>query len=271
MNRTLLQRLLWLALTALLVLTGAALPFAAVWLQDAAGEERTELRSFEAVQLSLRQELEVGQVLRLLSGSVEGSGWNTGERGGTTWIEWQSGTCLTQEGVEKTVLGLLDQMSAEGMLRQPSADWTWTLRCHMNPNLVVSGSIRDLSAVIWTVSWELVPAEDAELPESAAYVDQAVHGSMYIDDATGQMVGMVIPVSNYWKKLSLTERMKITIGFLEGYYGMDIREVEEIAFPAQAIGPEDEFSDHILRFDMGELGLCEVELMQDRSWVYFNV
>jgi len=81
MNRTLLQRLLWLALTALLVLTGAALPFAAVWLQDAAGEERTELRSFEAVQLSLRQELEVGQVLRLLSGSVEGSGWNRGGAG----------------------------------------------------------------------------------------------------------------------------------------------------------------------------------------------
>ena len=55
MRRTGIQRALWLALTALLILSGAVMPFATVWLQDTYAGERAERRPFEAVRLSLRQ------------------------------------------------------------------------------------------------------------------------------------------------------------------------------------------------------------------------
>ena len=265
MRRIFVRRALWLALTALLILTGAALPFITVWVQDSCGTERTERRSFEAVQLSLRQELEAGQVLRLLSGST-GSGGVNSARGSTTWIDWQSDTRLTRGGVEKTVSALLQQMIEEDMMRCPR-DYTlhfWG----MDPNLVVSDSIRDLSAVVWVVSWELLPAEDGE--QSAAYVGENTSGSMYIDDATGRMVGMILPVSNYWKKLSLTDRTDLMADFLQRYYGMEIRETEELSLSGAEGGAEDVFGSWRLRFDMGELGLCDVMLMQDGAWLYFN-
>lgn len=261
------SRVLWITLTALLILTGAVLPYVTVGLQDTYAEDRTELRPFDTVELSLRQELEAGQVLRLLSGSTGSDGWVNGQRGSTTWIDWQSDTRLTREGVEKTAAALLAEMAEEDMMRRPPEGWT--LRFFgMDPNLVVSDSIRDLSAVVWIVSWVLEPPEDGE--KNAAYMDESISGSMYIDDATGQMVGMVLPVSNYWKKLSLQERAVLTADFLERYYGMDIRELEPIYPSEQAVGLEDEFGDHVLRFDMGELGQCDVELMQDREWLYFN-
>ena len=110
MRRIRIQRALWLALTALLILSGAVMPSVTVWLQDSYAGERTERRPFEAVRLSLRQELETGQVLRLLSCETDSGS------GGVVWINWQSGTHLTQGGAEKAVTDVIGQMMEEDMM-----------------------------------------------------------------------------------------------------------------------------------------------------------
>ena len=81
---------------------------------------------------------------------------------------------------------------------------------------------------------------------------------------------MTFPVSNYWKKLSLWERAELAADFLERYYGMEVQGVEANSLDVQAVNLEDEFLHCFIRFDMGELGQCDVPLMQDRTWLYFN-
>lgn len=268
MRRIRIQRALWLGLTALLILSGAVMPSVTVRLQDSYTGDRTERRPFEAVQLSLRQELETGQVLRLLSSGADS------DSGGVVWIDWQSDTHLAREGAEKAVIDMIKQMMEEDMMQ--GLRGSWQLSCLADPHLVVSDSAKELSAIIWIVYWEMLPEEEGELPDPMAYVGKTVNssmhpvnGSMYIDDATGRMVGMTFPVSNYWKKLSLWERTEIMVDFLERYYGMEILKVEDDLY-GETLGPEDEFAGYRLRFDMGELGQCDVPLMQDRTWLYFN-
>ena len=262
MRRTGIQRALWLALTALLILSGAVMPSATVWLQDTYAGERAERRPFEAVRLSLRQELETGQVLRLLSGEVDSGS------GGVVWINWQSDTHLTKGGAEKAVMSGIGQMMEEDMMH--GLQGNWQLSCLADPYLVVSDSAKELSAIIWIVYWEMLPEEEGELPGPMAAAGSTVNGSMYIDDATGRMVGMTFPVSNYWKKLSLWERAELAADFLERYYGMEVQGVEANSLDVQAVNLEDEFLHCFIRFDMGELGQCDVPLMQDRTWLYFN-
>ena len=51
---------------------------------------------------------------------------------------------------------------------------------------------------------------------------------------------------------------------------MEVQGVEANSLDVQAVNLEDEFLHCFIRFDMGELGQCDVPLMQDRTWLYFN-
>ena len=62
------KRFLLVLFTLTLAAAGAAMPFAASWLQDAR-QTVSETRSFDSFRLTLRQEVDLGRTLRLIAAS----------------------------------------------------------------------------------------------------------------------------------------------------------------------------------------------------------
>ena len=249
-----LRRLVLPALTLVLILGGAAMPFAVSRLMD--GEDRTELRAFGMSELALHQELEVGQVLRLIAE-------------GGTWLEWQSGARLTEETALEAAMAALQELESGGLLDRQVRKVLSKSQAIASavPFLVVSSSTRDLSALVWSISME-----DGGTGGSYTY--------LLIDDASGMLVQASLPQSGLWAippemdaetnvyvqngqtagDGSLEERLKTCAGFFSRYYDLPVRRTEEIQQGA-----------FFLYFDLGEaLGECRVQLTLEDWYLTFN-
>lgn len=250
-------------LTLLLILGGAAMPFAAARLMD--GEDRTEVRSFGMTELALHQEVEVGQVLRLIAE-------------GGTWLDWQSGTRLTEETALEAAIAALREMAGDGLvdgdLVKVLSKTESLFSASAVPFLVVSSSTRDLSALVWDISME-------------ADKEGRMQSYLLIDDASGMMLRASVPRSGTWEtdgwdapippeneslyingqaagQGGAEEQLKTCMGFFSRYYDLPIQRSELVHQGEDVVA-------YFLYFDLGEeLGECQVQLTLDSWYLSFN-
>ena len=221
-------------LTALLVVGGAALPWAVSLGQDRYLESQEEVWVFDPVGLRLGDEPAVWPALRLVAGNYE-------------WLNWDGEMNLAEEDALGAALGIAAEMEKAGLLppgvSQAGMEDMWVER-----SLLVSGDVQSLSAVIWNISWSYEYGEDA-----------FGFCNMFLDDSTGKMVQFIGSIPPFEETEQIYAQMENWRVFLSDYYGLEVEVLGERAFEdydgygarASTLRPTLERR-FILGFDLGE-------------------
>lgn len=185
-------------LTGLLVIGGAALPWLVSLGQDRYLMTQEEVWMFDPVGLRLGDEPAVWPALCLMAGPHE-------------WLSWDSETNLQRDDVVQAALAAAEAMEKSG-LTMPGIARVSEERTDAGAALAVSGDVRGLSAVLWSVFW---------------FSDEEAVCNMFIDDSTGKMVGAVVSTPAFKDLEHLYIQMENWRVFLEDYYGLEIDSIEE--------------------------------------------
>ena len=183
--------------TSVFILLGAALPYLISRMQDAQISGLQKNLELSTVNLTLRQEGDVGPVLQLMSKKhTEGS--------------WEGETVLSKEDACQAALVVLETMDQYGLLPEGSLKSFWKTAGYAEPQLLVGedGS----SVLIWACTWEGIPG---------TYIT--------LDDATGKAVRIL--ADNAQTETDSAEDTDIQLEkwyvFLQDYYEIELTEVKE--------------------------------------------
>lgn len=218
-----LRRLALPLFTLLLVAAGAAMPFAASYLQDARQTE-PETRSFDSFSLTLRQEADLGRTLKLIAGSdyyIEEAQQAEDAR-------------MTQAEVLAAGEELVEEMIRFGLL---DTRFAYLPTIYPQTLCAYDGSV---SVSTWTLEWD-IPEK-----ESSLYV--------WLDDASGKAFLISAPSLHYGKsyianagKEPIYAQTENWRAFLADYYGTEVRIAHEEWFDSAVelalvfpLGKEDE-------------------------------
>ena len=203
------KRWLLVLLTMLLIGVGAAMPWGAAWIQDLYGVSKQESLPFDPVSLTLRQDSEIGDVLRLMSAPYDETGWS-GE------------TRLTVEEASATALAFLAQLDQYGLLESGDLGPYGQLAPDIINQIKASGgssatpsmfiSLDGTTAIIWVCHWKGTTGPSYEIR---------------IDDATGKAVIGYIPSPHIEDPEFAYYRMEQWQLFFQDYYGVEITEIED--------------------------------------------
>lgn len=186
-----LKRYFLLLPTLVFIVLGAAMPDLVSWMQDAqlnAYHEKTEL---SAVNLTLRQEGDVGPVLQLMSKQH-------------TESSWAGKTVLTEAEAQQAALTVMNTMDQYGLLPKGDLERFQKADGNAQPQLLVGedGS----SALIWACTW-----------------DCDIGTFITLDDATGKAVRILI--NNDMESDGTTENIYSQLEkwnvFLQDYYDIE--------------------------------------------------
>ncbi len=204
------KRFLLVLFTLTLAAAGAAMPFAASWLQDAR-QTVSETRSFDSFRLTLRQEVDLGRTLRLIAAS----NYYIAE------AEEAAEARMTRADVLVAGEELMKELMQFGLLEHSVSS---TPRIHPQTLCANDGSI---SIPTWTLDWGMPDAE------SSLYV--------WLDDASGKAFLISLPCMSYSEgyiykngREPIYARVENWRAFLEEYYGTEVRLVTEAWFDAAA-------------------------------------
>lgn len=202
-----LKNALLVLFTLLLVAVGAAMPFAASYLQDAR-QTGSESRSFDSFSLTLREEADLGRTLELIAGSdyyiAEG--------------EEAADARMTKADVLTAAEELMKMLTQYGLAEHTTSSlpriWPQTLCAN-------DGSF---SIPTWTLQWDA--------PDSL-YV--------LMDDASGKAFLLSLPCMGYSEKYlakngtePIYAQAENWRAFLEDYYGTEVQLADEEWFDASA-------------------------------------
>lgn len=186
-----LKRYVLLFPTVFFIVLGAVMPDLTSWMQDAqlnAYHEKTELK---AVNLTLRQEDDVGPVLQLMSKQH-------------TESDWAGKTVLTEAEAQQAALTVMETMAQYGLLPKGDLECFQKEEGNAQPQLLVGGD--GSSALIWACTW-----------------DFDIGTFITLDDATGKAVRMLI--NNDMESDGTTENVYSQLekwnGFLQDYYDIE--------------------------------------------------
>ena len=202
-----LKNALLVLVTLLLVAAGAAMPFAASYLQDAR-QTGSETRSFDSFRLTLRQEADLGRTLKLIAGSD----YYIAED------EESADARMTRADVLTAVEELMKMLIQYGLVEHTTSSlpkiWPQTLCAN-------DGSV---SIPTWALQWDM-PAN--------LYV--------LMDDASGKAFLITLSCMGYSEKYLAKNGAEPIIAqaenwraFLEEYYGTEVRLADEEWFDSSA-------------------------------------
>lgn len=233
---------LLLLLTGLLVIGGAALPWAVSLGQDRYLENQVETWVFDPVGLRLGDEPAVWPALCLMSGGID-------------LLSWTGETNLQEKDARAAALEAAAALEEAGLaaagISGISLEDMW-----VEPNLIVSTDVRGLSAVVWIFNWDW----------------DGGFCSILIDDSTGKMVQAVVAAGYLEDPEEAYKQMEAWRAFLAGYYGLE--EVEYLGDRAFQSDAEPAFPERrfILGFDLGEeLGKHKIILDLLGELAAFNI
>ena len=209
--------------TLLLAAMGAAMPFAASYMQDVRQSD-PEIRSFDSFSLTLRQESDLGRTLALVSGSDYYIEENAEAEADARMTRLEALSAAEELLKELIQYGLLDSAVT-------SLPTIWPQELHAN-----DGSV---SIPTWTMEWNLPDAGDT------LYV--------WMDDATGKAFLISLPSERYSNKYVYNVSSEAIYAsaenwraFLEDYYGTEVQLAWEAWFDYSArfsltfpLGPAD--------------------------------
>jgi hypothetical protein len=149
-----------LLLVLFFVVLGAALPYLASQVQDAQISKFQKKMELSGINLTLRQEGDVGEVLRLISREHAES-------------VWEGKTVLAKEDVYRAALDVMETLDHYGLLPEGELEYAAQTDGFAEPQLLVGedGS----SALIWACTWDF---------NFGTYIT--------VDDATGKAVRIMV-------------------------------------------------------------------------------
>lgn len=224
--------------TLTLAAAGAAMPFAAAYMQD---ERQTdpEIRSFDSFSLTLRQEADLGRTLKLIAGS---------EYYIEEIAESEADARMTQVEALSAAEELIKELSQYGLLNGAvsSLPTIWPQTLHAFDESV--------SIPTWAMQWNLPDKGDT------LYV--------WMDDATGKAFLISVPSERYTNKYvynisseAIYASAENWRSFLEEYYGTEVSIADEEWFDASARFP--------LTFSLGAAEGEGQDLFQLDLYIYF--
>ena len=212
--------------TILVIGIGAAMPWAAAWVQDLYGVSSQETLPFDPVSLTLQQDSEIGAVLRLMSSPYDET-------------EWPGETRLTEEEASNAALGALAQLDQYGLLESGSLGEYGSIAPDIVDQLKASGgsnatpamfiSLDGATAIIWVCHWKGITGPSYEL---------------LIDDATGKAVIGYIPTPPPEDEEAVYRRIERWRNFFQDYYGLTVETIEDLG--------GDIFSQFLILLDLGD-------------------
>ncbi len=201
-----LRRWLLAAITLTLAAVGAAMPFAASYLQDAR-QTGSETRSFDSFRLTLRQEADLGRTLKLIAGSD----YYVAED------EEAADARMTPEEVLAAADELMKELARFGLLEYPVSSFPRIFPQTLCAN---DGSV---SIPTWTLDWNIP--------------DVGEDFYVWLDDASGKAFMISLPSTSYsTAEISrnvmepIYARTENWRAFLEEYYGTEVRIGNEVLF-----------------------------------------
>lgn len=218
-----LKRYFLLLPTLCFIVLGASMPHLASWLQDAQIHSYHEKKELNAVNLTLRQEDNVGPVLQLMSKTHTESAW-TGK------------TVLTEAEACQAALTVMETLDQYGLLPKGDLERFRKAERNSQPQLLVGedGS----SALIWA-TWDL---------DLGTFIT--------LDDATGKAVR--IQINNGLTNGSDTENVYSLLEqwnvFLQDYY-----DIEQIGTNVRLYGVE-RTDTKVYLYESGSALLAQVDL-----------
>lgn len=229
------------------ILLGAAMPYLTSQIQDAQVIGLQKKLELNTVNLTLRQEGDVGPVLQLISQPH-------------TESSWEGETVLSKTDACQAALTVLETMDQYDLLPEGAIERFRETQGHAQPQLLMGedGS----SALIWTWTWY-----------------DAFGTFITLDDATGKAVRILSesePTDSYPVE-STRFRLEKWIMFLQDYYGMELTDIEESIHSANVTTKSDSYvsSDGSARFDLcfsakGGTELYDLKLEIEYNWDLFN-
>lgn len=204
------------------IILGAALPHLTSQIQDAQINGLQKKMELNAVNLTLRQEGDVGPVLQLISQKH-------------TESSWEGETMLSKTDACQAALTALETMDQYGLLQEGAIEHFRGTQGYAQPQLLMGedGS----SALIWICTWNGIPGSIITL-----------------DDTTGKTVRILSesdPVDSYSVE-STRFRLEKWIVFLQDYYRMELTDIGENIYSANSTTMFDSCfsSDGTARFDL---------------------
>ncbi len=208
--------------TLLLVVAGAVMPGVAGYLQDSYGASMQETRSFDSFSLTLRQDSELAQVLRLL---VEQN---------YVVVDWDNHTAYNKKQAEGIVEKTLQMMYKYGLMEDDALDALGTP--HVEPcalaayseEIRYSGEETDSAgagAVLGPSGGELYAvAWDCQWRDEKGRMEYMLR----IDDETGKILMAFIRAPVFVPGEEVYDRMDHWKNFVEDHYGFEVTSVAEM-------------------------------------------
>lgn len=195
--------------TLLLVVAGAVMPGVAGYLQDSYGASMQETRSFGSFSLTLRQDSELAQVLRLL---VEQN---------YVVVDWDNHTAYNKKQAEGIVEKTLQMMYKYGLMEDDALDaYSEEIRYSgeetdsAGAGAVLGSSGGELYAVAWDCQWR----------DEKGRMEYMLR----IDDETGKILMAFIRAPVFVPGEEVYDRMDHWKNFVEDHYGFEVTSVAEM-------------------------------------------
>lgn len=230
-----LKKYILLLFALVFIILGAILPYLTSQIQDAQINRLQKKLELNAVNLTLRQEDDVGPVLQLISQKHTESSWD-GE------------TVLDEMDACQAALTALETMDQYALLPEGALERFQETQGHTQPQLLMGedGS----SALIWTCTW-----------------DDALGTFITLDDATGKAVRILSesdPTDGDTVE-SAHFRLEKWIAFLQDYYSIELTDIREKIYQADGTA---EFE--LCFSSENGTALYNLKLEIEYSWDLFN-
>lgn len=235
-------------LTLLLVLLGAAMPWLTAQIQDANIRGRQERLELNAVALTLRQDGNVGPVLRLLAEAH-------------AQIFWDGETAMTEQEAHLAAVQTVQELTEAGLLSSESYILLMESPCYLEPSLRIAGD--GSSALTWNCSWDCVVPCSIVLDDSTGKAVQFL-----VSDLPAEHSELVDGCPEPWlAEEDGQAQLKGWSAFLQEYYGAEVLRIEEGSWDMY-----DTMSrSYRLWFDLGDgEDACGLELSFFEDLAFFN-
>lgn len=194
--------------TLFCVLSGAAMPYLASQVQDARIGKLQQTMTLATVDLTLRQESDIGRALRLLSQEYK------------EIILWGDETSMVAGDAYWAAVDAVMELDRYELLLQEIAEYLPNTEVQAEAHMLVAedgGSI-----LVWDCAWG---------------VDKRWYCSATVDDATGKLIRASVGFDFTDSKMAWEEtaflQMEKWVAFIQDYYSVMLIDVEDITMPME--------------------------------------